>query len=131
MRTPRRRNGWAFGLALASSLLSFGVAASRAEEINLYSTREPPLIEPVIAAFTAATGIKVNLVHIADNLVKHMKAEGDASPADVLMTIGLDKTSQFAANGLTQPVTSPRPRRSRRRCVARNGSACRSGHGWW
>ncbi|MDB5567064.1 MAG: iron transporter substrate-binding protein [Tardiphaga sp.] len=106
MPTWRRRNGWAFGLALASSLLSFGVAASRAEEINLYSTREPPLVEPVIAAFTAATGINVNLVHIADNLVKHMKAEGDASPADVLMTIGLDKTSQFVTHGLTQPMAS-------------------------
>jgi iron(III) transport system substrate-binding protein len=36
-----------------------------------------------------------------------MKVEGDASPADVLMTIGLDKTSQFAANDLSQPTTSP------------------------
>jgi iron(III) transport system substrate-binding protein len=36
-----------------------------------------------------------------------MKAEGDASPADVLMTIGLDKTSQFAANDLSQPTASP------------------------
>jgi iron(III) transport system substrate-binding protein len=84
----------------------FGAAASRAEEINLYSTREAPLVEPVIASFTAATGIKVRLTYIADNLVKHMAAEGDASPADVLMTIGLDKTSQFVAHDLTQKLTS-------------------------
>jgi iron(III) transport system substrate-binding protein len=101
----RQRQAFAVLIALASSCF-FGAAASRAEDINLYSTREPPLVEPVIAAFTASTGITVKLTYIADNLVKHMKAEGDASPADVLMTIGLDKTSQFAANGLTQPITS-------------------------
>jgi iron(III) transport system substrate-binding protein len=107
MQAWRRRSGWVFGLALASSPLLFGAAASRAEEITLYSTREPPLVEPVIASFTAATGIKVKLVHIEDNLVKRLAAEGDASPADVLMTIGLDKTSQFVTSHLTQPVTSP------------------------
>ncbi|WP_371419891.1 extracellular solute-binding protein [Tardiphaga sp.] len=93
-------------IALAAAWLSLGVAASHAEEINLYSTREPQLVEPVIASFTAATGITVKLTYIADNLVKHMKAEGGSSPADVLMTIGLDKTSQFAANGLSQPTAS-------------------------
>jgi iron(III) transport system substrate-binding protein len=93
-------------LALAPLWCAAGTTASHADEINLYSTREPPLVEPVIAAFTAATGITVRLTYIEDNLVKHMKAEGDASPADVLMTIGLDKTSQFAANNLTQTIAS-------------------------
>ncbi|SEH42979.1 extracellular solute-binding protein [Tardiphaga sp. OK245] len=109
MRPSRRRNVRALPLALtlASSLLLFGTAPSHAEEINLYSTREPQLVEPVVASFTAATGITVKLTYIEDNLVKRMKAEGGASPADVLMTIGLDKTSQFAANDLSQPTTSP------------------------
>ncbi|WP_441242736.1 extracellular solute-binding protein [Tardiphaga sp. 768_D3_N2_1] len=105
MTTPRRTS--AFLIALAATWLPFGSATSRAEEINLYSTREPQLLEPVIAAFTAATGITVRLTYIADNLVTHMKAEGETSPADVLMTIGLDKTSQFAANSLSQPTASP------------------------
>lgn len=87
--------------------LAASATASRAEEINLYSTREAPLVEPVIAAFTAATGISVKLTYIADNLVKRMAAEGDTSPADVLMTIGLDKTAQFAAHDLTQTIKSP------------------------
>jgi iron(III) transport system substrate-binding protein len=105
MRAPRRPIGLL--LALVAAWCSFGVAAGHAEEINLYATREAPLVQPVIAAFTAATGITVNLTTIADNLVRRMQAEGDASPADVLMTIGLDKTSQFAANDLTQPIASP------------------------
>jgi iron(III) transport system substrate-binding protein len=64
-------------------------------------------MEPVIASFTAATGIKVNLTYVEDNLVKRVTAEGDASPADVLMTIGLDKTAQFVASRLTQTISSP------------------------
>jgi iron(III) transport system substrate-binding protein len=92
-------------------LTSLGLAASAAtaqvDEINLYSTREAPLMEPVIASFTAATGIKVNLTYVEDNLVKRATAEGDASPADVLLTIGLDKTSQFVTNGFTQTISSP------------------------
>jgi iron(III) transport system substrate-binding protein len=96
----------AVAVVLAASLLLPDPGAARAEEINLYSTREAPLVEPVIAAFTAATGIKVNLTVIADNLVKRMQAEGDSSPADVLMTIGIDKTSQLADAGLTQAITS-------------------------
>lgn len=94
-------------LVLAPAWLGLGMAQGRAEEITLYSTREATLVAPVIAAFTAASGIKVNLVVIEDNMVKRLTSEGDASPADVLMTIGLDKVSQLTGRGLTQPVMSP------------------------
>ena len=102
-----RRRANRLPLVLASLWLAGSAAIAHAEEINLYSTREAPLVEPVIASFTATTGIKVNLTYVEDNLVKRVKAEGDTSPADVLMTIGLDKTSQFVTSGLTQTITSP------------------------
>jgi iron(III) transport system substrate-binding protein len=101
-----RRRATRLPLVLTSLWLAGSAATVQAEEINLYSTREAALIEPVIASFTATTGIKVNLTYVEDNLVKRMKAESDTSPADVLMTIGLDKTSQFVTNGLTQTVSS-------------------------
>ena len=88
-------------------LAGSGGITAQADEINLYSTREAPLMEPVIASFTAATGMKVNLTYVEDNLVKRVMAEGDASPADVLMTIGLDKTSQLVTSRLTQTISSP------------------------
>ncbi|WP_108512431.1 extracellular solute-binding protein [Bradyrhizobium algeriense] len=102
-----RRRATRLPLVLASLWLAGSAATAQADEINLYSTREAPLIEPVIASFTAATGIKVNLTYVEDNLVKRVTAEGDASPADVLLTIGLDKTSQFVTSRLTQTITSP------------------------
>lgn len=90
-------------LALAALLLS---SAASAEEINLYTTRDAALIKPVTDAFTKATGITVNTTFIDDNLSKRVADEGRTSPADVLLTIGLDKTSQFATLGLTQPIKS-------------------------
>jgi iron(III) transport system substrate-binding protein len=102
-----RRRANRLPLVLASLWLAGNAAIAQAEEVNLYSTREAALVEPVIASFTAATGINVNLTYVEDNLVKRMKAESDALPADVLMTIGLDKTLQFAANGFTQAISSP------------------------
>ena len=102
-----RRRATRLIVVLTSLWLAASAAVAGADEINLYSTREAPLVEPVIASFTAATGIKVNLTYVEDNLVKRVTAEGDASPADVLMTIGLDKTSQFVTGRLTQTITSP------------------------
>ena len=97
----------AIGLLAALAALACACTPVRADELTLYSTREANLVEPVIAAFTAATGTKVNTVFVEDSLVNRLTAEGDHSPADVLLTIGLDKTTQLAAGGLTQAIVSP------------------------
>jgi iron(III) transport system substrate-binding protein len=93
-------------IALAAASLATTVA-SRADEITLYSTREAALVAPVVAAFTEASGVKVNVVFIKDNLVERLISEGAASPADLLVTIGHDKITQLADRGLTQAFTSP------------------------
>jgi len=98
------RTAIALLVALASTVV--GCTALRAEEIILYATREASLLEPVVAAFTEASGIKVRTVFVEDSLVKRLTSEGDASPADVLLTIGLDKTTQLSSRGLTQAFAS-------------------------
>lgn len=97
----------AIGLLAALAAVACAFTPVRADELTLYSTREANLVEPVIAAFTAATGTKVNTVFVEDSLIKRLTAEGDHSPADVLLTIGLNKTTQLAARGLTQAIVSP------------------------
>lgn len=94
-------------VALAAACLA-ATGASHAEEITLYSTREAALVAPVVAAFTEASGVKVNVVFVEDRLVKRLASEGAASPADVLLTIGLDKTTELSARGLTQAASSAR-----------------------
>ena len=100
-----RHQAIALLIALSSACTA---AASRAEEITLYSTREAALVAPVVAAFTEASGVQVSVVFVDDSLVKRLVSEGETSPADVLLTIGLDKTTQLSARGLTQAFTSPR-----------------------
>jgi iron(III) transport system substrate-binding protein len=81
-------------------------AAQAADEVNIYSFREPKLIEPVLAQFTASTGIKVNVVFAPNGLVERMTAEGANSPADVLLTNEFGLLLQAQAAGVTQPVKS-------------------------
>ena len=40
------------------------VQAQAAEEVSLYTTREPKLIQPLLDAFTKESGIKVNTVFV-------------------------------------------------------------------
>lgn len=100
------RNAIAGCAALASAIV-IGIPASQADELTLYATREADLLEPALAAFKQDSGIAVRLVFVEDSLVKRLTSEGDTSPADVLMTIGLDKTSQLVDRGLTQAFASP------------------------
>ncbi|HEX7915948.1 substrate-binding domain-containing protein, partial [Rudaea sp.] len=97
----------AIGLLAVLAALACACTPVRADELTLYSTREANLVEPVVAAFTATTGTKVKTVFVEDSLVKRLTSEGDNSPADVLLSIGLDKTTQLAARGLTQAHASP------------------------
>jgi iron(III) transport system substrate-binding protein len=77
-----------------------------AQELNLYTTREPGLIQPLIDAFTKSTGVKVNSIVVKDGLAERVNAEGAKSPADVLMTVDLGNLIDLVDKGLTQPVQS-------------------------
>jgi iron(III) transport system substrate-binding protein len=89
--------------ALAAVLLA---APAAAQELNLYTTREPNLIQPLIDAFTKSTGIKVNSIFMRDGLAERVAAEGQRSPADLLMAVDVGALIDLVDKGLTQPVSS-------------------------
>jgi iron(III) transport system substrate-binding protein len=95
----------AFAAAL-SAVSVFGTAAQAADELNIYSYREPGLINPLIEQFTKETGIKVNTVFAKDGLIERMQAEGKISPADVLLTNESGLLFKAEADGVTQPLKS-------------------------
>ncbi len=82
-----------------------GVAAPGV--VNLYTTREPGLMQPLLEAFSTQSGIKVNTVYIKDGLIERVKAEGAQSPADVLMTVDIGNLIDLVEREATQPVDSP------------------------
>lgn len=92
----------------AASILVAGTFAlpAAAQEVNLYTTREPGLIQPLLDAFTKANKIKVNSVFVKDGLPERVAAEGKLSPADILMTVDLSGLVDLAEKDLTQPVKS-------------------------
>ena len=106
--TPKARRGAraSVRVALAVAALAVGAAAAAAEEVNVYSYRQPQLIDPLLKAFTVKTGIKANVVYAADGLNERLAAEGRNSPAAVLLTVDAGRLSEAKDAGLTQPVQS-------------------------
>ena len=62
-----------------------------AKEINIYSHRQPFLINPFLELFTNETGIKTNVVYSKKGLAQRLKAEGENSPADVILTVDIGR----------------------------------------
>lgn len=91
--------------ALAGILAATAGVAS-AQELNLYTTREPGLIKPLLDEFTKSSGVTVNAVMIKDGLAERVAAEGAQSPADVLMTVDFGNLLDLVDKGLTQPISS-------------------------
>jgi iron(III) transport system substrate-binding protein len=89
------------------AFLCLGATSTGAQEVNLYTTREPGLITPLLDAFTKSTGIKIKSIFVKDGLAERVAAEGTSSPADILMTVDLGNLLDLVEKGLTQPIKSP------------------------
>src|SRR5262245_28271622 len=99
--TPAR----AFALA-AFSLLAATSAFAQSGEVNVYTYREQKLIEPLFAAFTKDTGIKVNVISASSGLEQRIATEGANSPADVLLTVDIGRLQDAVVAGIAQPIKS-------------------------
>ena len=97
------------GLAGPAGLAGLAWAAGSvqaADELNLYSHRQPFLIEPFLEAFTAETGVTVNVVYASKGLAQRLQAEAKNSPADVVLTVDIGRLSIYADKDLLAPVES-------------------------
>ncbi|SEL35127.1 iron(III) transport system substrate-binding protein [Roseivivax marinus] len=90
----------------AIAVAALVVATPALAEVNIYSQRQPELIAPITDAFTEATGIETNVVYLDSGLTERLQAEGDRSPADIIMTVDIARLSQTVEGGVTQPVES-------------------------
>ena len=81
-------------------------APPKAAPVTLYTTREPALIQPLLDAFTRDTGVAVDTVFVRDGLPERLRAEGERSPADVLMTVDTGNLLDLVENGQTQAIDS-------------------------
>ena len=94
----------AAGVAMFGHALSAAPAA--AEEVNLYSYRQPFLIQPFLDEFTKHTGIKVNVVYAEKGMLERLQAEGRNTPADAVLTVDVARLDALAKAELLQPIHS-------------------------
>ena len=107
---------------------SSGRRLAAGNEVNVYTTREPGLIQPLLDAFTKETGIKVNAIFVESGLAERVEAEGANSPADVISVVDYGNLIDLVDRGLTQPIEFGGARRGRSREPARSrpGTGSRS-----
>lgn len=92
--------------ALIAGLVATASAQTKTNELNLYTTREPALVQPLLEAYTANTGVKVNTIFLKDGLAERVASEGTRSPADVLMAVDFGNLTDLAEKGVTQSIKS-------------------------
>ena len=97
-------------LAIALQLASLhGYAQDAAVNpvVNLYSARHYSTDEALYSDFTKQTGIKVNRVDADDaGILARLKAEGSASPADVILLVDAARLYKGEVDGLFMPIKS-------------------------
>ena len=99
---------FAVGLAAAAVQTALAVSPALAEKVvNVYTSRHYDTDERLYTDFEKKTGIKVVRIEgKADALIARMKAEGKASPADVLITVDAGRIWRAEQAGLLAKVKS-------------------------
>src|SRR5690606_29572982 len=93
--------------AITTSFLSCGDATSDKNVVNIYTHRHYKADDKLFSQFTEETGIKVNIVNAsADELIQRLETEGEASKADVLITVDAGRLYRAQEKGLLQPISS-------------------------
>jgi len=89
--------------ATVLALAAMAATPLSAQQITLYSGRGEPLVAPIIAAFTAETGIRVNVRYAGTaELAILLQEEGDRTPADLFWA--QDAAALGAVADLFQPL---------------------------
>ena len=85
--------------------LSVGPVVADSGKVNIYSARKEALILPILEIFKEETGISFNLVTgKADELLKRIELEGQATPADLFITVDAGRLYRAKQAGVLQPI---------------------------
>jgi|TARA_B110000967_G_scaffold70902_1_gene73374 iron(III) transport system substrate-binding protein len=95
-------------LVLYTLSLFLFCSASLADALTIYSYRHYESDVLLFDKFTEQTGIEVKVVKSkAGALLERLKAEGDKTPADILITSDAGRLHQAREAGVLQPLKSP------------------------
>ena len=90
--------------ALLMAIISNGAAL--AESLGIYTHRQPFLLEPILEAYTKKTGVEFQTVYAPKGLAARLKAEGERTEADLVLTVDISRIKELADTGLLAPLAS-------------------------
>ena len=90
--------------ALLMAISSNGAAL--AESLGIYTHRQPFLLEPILEAYTKKTGVEFQTVYAPKGLAARLKAEGERTEADLVLTVDISRIKELADTGLLAPLAS-------------------------
>ena len=93
-------------LAVSAIVVGFDNSSFASGEVNVYSYRQPILIDPFFDEFTKSTGIIVNVLHAKKGLLERLLAEGADTPADLVLTVDIARLSQFVKKDVLVSIKS-------------------------
>ncbi|ASP46357.1 extracellular solute-binding protein [Cognaticolwellia beringensis] len=88
------------------ALLGASINVAASDDVNVYSYRQPFLVEPLFNEFTKETGIKVNVVFAKQGMAERLAREGEYSPADILLTTDISRLIELKEKDLLQAAES-------------------------
>ena len=92
---------------VAAAALTGTPAKAQEQVLNLYSARHYPTDEALYSGFTKATGIRIQRVDADDaGILARLRAEGAASPADVILLVDAARLWRAEVDGMFRPVKS-------------------------
>lgn len=88
-------------------LTTLAGAVQAADEVVVYTARIDELIKPVFDAYTAKTGVAVKFITDKEApLLARLQAEGENTPADLLITVDAGNLWQAEQEGVLKPLNS-------------------------
>lgn len=94
-------------LLSALVLTTLAGAVQAADEVVVYSARIDELIKPVFDQYTAKTGVPIKFITDKEApLLARLKAEGENTPADLLITVDAGNLWQAEQEGVLKPLQS-------------------------
>lgn len=93
-----------FRILVSTLVATAPLAADASGDVNIYSYRQPYLVEPLLDAFTEKTGIETNVVFAKNGLAERLEREGRNSPADIVMTVDIARLNELVERNLTAAI---------------------------
>ena len=89
------------------AIVCLAATSASAAEVVVYSARNEQLIKPLFDAYTQETGVQVKFITDKEGaLLQRLKAEGQNTPADMLITVDAGNLWEAAREELLKPVQS-------------------------